>query len=55
MLPPSLMLATKNRIRRGAIVFFALAIFISGCTPPGPRALLKGVLALMTGARAKQG
>jgi tetratricopeptide (TPR) repeat protein len=42
MLPPSLMLATKNRICCGAIIFFALAIFIAGCTPPGPRALLKG-------------
>ena len=42
MLPPSLMLATKNRIRRGAIIFLALAIFIAGCTPPGPRALLEG-------------
>jgi tetratricopeptide (TPR) repeat protein len=49
MLPPSLMLATKNRIRRGAIVFFALAIFISGCTPPGPRALLKGKKLLARG------
>jgi len=35
------MLATKNRIS-GAIFIFALALFISGCTPPGPRALLKG-------------
>jgi tetratricopeptide (TPR) repeat protein len=33
---------TKNRIRRGAIVFLALAIFIAGCAPPGPRALFKG-------------
>ena len=36
------MLAKKNRIRGGAIVFIAAAIFIAGCTPPGPRALLKG-------------
>jgi tetratricopeptide (TPR) repeat protein len=36
------MLVTKNRIRGGAIIFFALAIFITGCTPPGPHALLKG-------------
>jgi tetratricopeptide (TPR) repeat protein len=43
MLPPAPMLATKNRIcRRSAIFFIALAIFIAGCTPPGPRALLKG-------------
>jgi len=41
MLTPKPMLVTKNRILRGAI-FFLLAVFISGCTPPGPRALLKG-------------
>jgi tetratricopeptide (TPR) repeat protein len=42
MLPPAPMLATKNRIRWSAIFFIALAIFIAGCTPSGPRALLKG-------------
>jgi tetratricopeptide (TPR) repeat protein len=40
------MLAIKNRAQyqtgTGAIVFLALAIFIAGCTPSGPRALLKG-------------
>jgi tetratricopeptide (TPR) repeat protein len=40
------MLAIKNRAQNltgtGAIVFLALAIFIAGCTPSGPRALLKG-------------
>jgi tetratricopeptide (TPR) repeat protein len=36
------MLATKNLPRWGAIGFFALALFIAGCTPSGPRALLKG-------------
>jgi tetratricopeptide (TPR) repeat protein len=40
------MLAIKNRAQyqtgTGAIVFLALAIFIVGCTPSGPRALLKG-------------
>jgi tetratricopeptide (TPR) repeat protein len=36
------MLVTKNLPRQGAILFLALAIFIAGCTPPGPRALLKG-------------
>jgi tetratricopeptide (TPR) repeat protein len=36
------MLAKKNRIRCGAIIFLTLALFITGCTPPGPRALLKG-------------
>ena len=42
MLPPAPMLATKNRTRCGVIVFLALAIFLAGCGPPGPRALLKG-------------
>jgi tetratricopeptide (TPR) repeat protein len=41
MLPPAPMLATKNRFFN-AIVLVALAVFISGCAPPGPRALLKG-------------
>ena len=36
------MLATKNMTRRGAIVFLVLAVFLAGCGPPGPRALLKG-------------
>jgi tetratricopeptide (TPR) repeat protein len=36
------MLATKNISRCGAVVVLMLAIFLSGCGPPGPRALLKG-------------
>jgi tetratricopeptide (TPR) repeat protein len=36
------MLAIKNRARCGAVLFLALAIFISGCGPAGPRALLSG-------------
>ena len=36
------MLAKKNRIRCGAIIFLTGAVFIAGCTPPGPGALLKG-------------
>jgi tetratricopeptide (TPR) repeat protein len=36
------MLAKKKRIRCGTIIFLTLALFITGCTPPGPRALLKG-------------
>ena len=36
------MLAKKNRIRGGAIVFIAAAIFIAGCAPSGSRALLNG-------------
>jgi tetratricopeptide (TPR) repeat protein len=47
------MLAIKNRAqnqtRTGAIVFLALAIFIAGCTPSGPRALLKGEKLLKRG------
>jgi len=35
------MLAKKISIR-GAIIFVALAAFLAGCTPAGPRALLKG-------------
>src|SRR5271170_7787340 len=42
MLTPSPMLAKKNRNYCGAIIFLTLALFIAGCTPPGPRALLKG-------------
>ena len=41
MLTPTLMLVTKNRIFRGAILFL-LAIFAAGCSPSGPRALFKG-------------
>src|SRR5882724_4470474 len=41
MLTPKPMLVTKNRILRGAILFL-LAVFIAGCTPAGPRALLNG-------------
>jgi tetratricopeptide (TPR) repeat protein len=36
------MLAKKNRIFLGAMLFLALAVFVAGCTPPGPRALLNG-------------
>ena len=41
MLTPKAMLVTKNRILSGTILLL-LAVFIAGCTPPGPRALLKG-------------
>src|ERR1039458_6404722 len=41
MLPPSPMLAKINSIR-GTFFFLALALLLSGCTPAGPRALLKG-------------
>jgi tetratricopeptide (TPR) repeat protein len=46
------MLAKKNRIC-GAILFLTLAIFISGCTPPGPRALLEGKKCLDRGDYAE--
>ncbi len=36
------MLAIKNWALRGATLFLALAVFITGCAPPGPRALLAG-------------
>jgi tetratricopeptide (TPR) repeat protein len=42
MLPTLPMLAKKNRIRCGAIIFLTLALFITGCTPSGPRAVFKG-------------
>ncbi|MBW8863382.1 MAG: tetratricopeptide repeat protein [Verrucomicrobia bacterium] len=35
------MLAKKNSFN-GAILFVALGLFVAGCTPAGPRALLKG-------------
>src|ERR1039457_4252420 len=41
MLPPSPMLAKINSIR-GTFFFLTLALLLSGCTPAGPRALLKG-------------
>jgi tetratricopeptide (TPR) repeat protein len=42
MLTPSPMLAKKNRNLCGALVLLTLTFFIAGCTPAGPRALLKG-------------
>jgi len=42
MLPPSPVLAKKNRIIMHAAVVFAMAVMVVGCAPPGPRALLKG-------------
>jgi tetratricopeptide (TPR) repeat protein len=49
MLPPAAMLATKNTCRCGVIAFLLLAIFLAGCGPPGPRALLKGEKLLRNG------
>ena len=42
MLPTLPMLAKKIRVPCGLILFLLLAVFLTGCTPPGPRALLKG-------------
>ena len=42
MVPRVAMQATKNRVTLAAIGFAALAFFLAGCTPPGPRALLDG-------------
>ena len=42
MLPTLPMLAKKNRVLCGVVLFLTLALFFTGCTPPGPRALLKG-------------
>jgi tetratricopeptide (TPR) repeat protein len=36
------MLAIKNPAGKGAIFVLALGILLTGCTPPGPKALLKG-------------
>src|ERR1019366_5147686 len=41
MLPPSPMRVKINSVP-AAIFFLALALALSGCTPAGPRALLKG-------------
>jgi tetratricopeptide (TPR) repeat protein len=42
MLPTLPMLAKKIRVPCGLIIVLLLAVFLTGCTPPGPRALLKG-------------
>ncbi|MEY2466646.1 MAG: hypothetical protein QOD03_1167 [Verrucomicrobiota bacterium] len=36
------MLTTKKRLKKSLIFFLTLATLITGCTPPGPRALLEG-------------
>src|SRR6266850_686915 len=53
MLPPSAMLATKNRAGRSRILFLTLAVLFAGCTPPGPRALLDGKRLLEKGQYAE--
>ena len=49
MLPPAPMLATKNISRCGVVIFLTLAVYLTGCGPPGPRALLRGEKLLSSG------
>jgi tetratricopeptide (TPR) repeat protein len=43
MLPPPLMLTIKNRVRDNLVVILLTAFaLLTGCMPPGPRALLEG-------------
>ena len=53
MLPTLPMLAKKNRTSCGAIIFLTLVVFVAGCTPAGPRALLKGKRLLEHGDAAR--
>ncbi len=46
------MLDKKISIRSGVILFFALTLVLAGCTPAGPRALLKGKKYLDSGDTA---
>ena len=43
------MLATKNRVRFGMGLILTMAVLMTACSPPGPRALLKGKKLLDTG------
>jgi Flp pilus assembly protein TadD len=43
------MLATKNISRCGVVIFLILTVYLTGCGPPGPRALLKGKKLLGSG------
>src|SRR5208282_742155 len=42
MLPPSPMLTIKNWVRKKPAIFLAAFVFLAGCGPPGPRALMAG-------------
>jgi Flp pilus assembly protein TadD len=53
MLPPTPMLATKNKTRCSLIIFLMFTVFLAGCGPPGPRALLKGKKLLGRGDYAR--
>ena len=47
------MLATKNRAGGGISLILALAVLMTACSPPGPRALLKGKKLLDAGNNDK--
>jgi len=49
MLPPIEMLAKKNRLPTWILSGLLLALFVAGCTPAGPRALLNGKKLLDSG------
>lgn len=42
MVPRARMFVTKNRAGVIAVLFLAVAVFVTACGPPGPRALLAG-------------
>jgi len=49
MLPPIEMLAKKNRMPTWILTGLLLGLFVAGCTPAGPRALLSGKKLLESG------
>ena len=53
MVPPTKMLTTKNRVSVRFIIVVSLTVIITGCTPPGPRALLDGKRLLDQGRYAE--
>jgi tetratricopeptide (TPR) repeat protein len=42
MVPRALMLVTKNRAGGGTGLILAMVVLMTACSPPGPRAMLKG-------------
>ena len=53
MVPPTQMLATKNRVAGKTVSLLAFAVLLAGCMPPGPRALLDGRRLLDAGRYAQ--
>lgn len=53
MVPRATMLATKNRAGALAVSLLAIAVLLSACAPPGPRALLEGKDLLDAGKTAE--